>query len=383
MKSFRLRLACLGLVLFMVALCAIYADDVGRRIAFCRTNFTSTEVLSEQDAALRAFVGMNACTGNYPTSDLSFYVPSFMYIGAWPLAQQIEASISISQIPGAPANAHDELRKRLNALRYYWDDNPETPGYDAAVRSKWWHDSMYYDDNAWIGIALLELYRDNPDESWGLEKARRIFDLEKKGAFEAQSMREPGGVMWTQKNENQYRATVSTAGAAQLALRLFESTGDSQYLQFAREQFGWVEKTLSNENGLFIDGIEGNGNKNQSAFSYNQGLMLGNAVLLYKLTGESAFLSKAEAIADAALSLFTQEELRKQPPIFNAIFFKNLLLLDSVVHDPRYRATVETYADWIQLRTNPSNGLLVVKAGGESKQSLNQAAAVLIFSMLS
>ena len=54
-------------------------------------------------------------------------------------------------------------------------------------------------------------------------------------------------------------------------------------------------------------------------WSYNQGVMVGAGVLLYKLTGTSTYLSQAEQTASAAVAYFgTGPTLINQGPAFNA-----------------------------------------------------------------
>ncbi len=112
-------------------------------------------------------------------------------------------------------------------------------------------------------------------------------------------------------------------------------------------------------NGLFWDNIKLSGDIDETQWSYNQGSMLGANALLYRITGEQQYLMEAQRIADTALDYYaTDGRLYRQDPPFNAIFFKNLLLLDGVSHDPRYRAAMQEYADtvWHRYR-DPQTGL--------------------------
>ena len=74
--------------------------------------------------------------------------------------------------------------------------------------------------------------------------------------------------------------------------------------------------------------------------------------------------------------------LYKQDPPFNAIFFKNLLLLDSVDHNPRFRQAMQAYADevWTSLR-DPATGLFEFD-GSQPVKLLFQSAIVQIYATL-
>jgi hypothetical protein len=105
--------------------------------------------------------------------------------------------------------------------------------------------------------------------------------------------------------------------------------------------------------------------------------------LLYRITGESLYLQQAQRDAEAALAYFGRaDRYTSQPAIFNAIFFKNLLLLDSVHHDPQYREPMQAYADqvWNQVR-DPASDLFPF-APSQPVQLLDQAAMVQIYASL-
>jgi hypothetical protein len=75
--------------------------------------------------------------------------------------------------------------------------------------------------------------------------------------------------------------------------------------------------------------------------------MLGAGVLLFKATGNGQYLRDAKSVAAASLAFYnTPEILAKQGAAFNSIWFKNLLILDSVAPDPRYRKAMQAYADY-------------------------------------
>jgi hypothetical protein len=125
--------------------------------------------------------------------------------------------------------------------------------------------------------------------------------------------------------------------------------------------YDWVYDCMLAPNGLFWDHINLAGDIEKTQWSYNQGTMIGANVLLHRITGDNVYLDRANAIADKALDYYAGAgRLYRQDPPFNAIFFKNLLLLDAVDHDPRIRRTIQAYADevWRSAR-DPETGLFV------------------------
>jgi rhamnogalacturonyl hydrolase YesR len=126
--------------------------------------------------------------------------------------------------------------------------------------------------------------------------------------------------------------------------------------------FDWVNRYMRAPNGLYWDHVDLQGNVETTQWSYNQGVMLGAAALLYQATGDSAYLDQAVDIATRAISFFSRGgRLFTQDVIFDAIFFKNLLFLSSIRPDTRYRDALRAYADTLWEAVDPSTGLLKVQ----------------------
>ena len=94
-------------------------------------------------------------------------------------------------------------------------------------------------------------------------------------------------------------------------------------------------------------------------WSYNQGVMVGAGVLLYKLTGTTTYLSQAEQTASAAVVYCgTGPTLINQGPAFNAIYFRDLLLLNSVAPDDGYANEAQSFASSMWTQRQVSTGLI-------------------------
>jgi hypothetical protein len=142
-------------------------------------------------------------------------------------------------------------------------------------------------------------------------------------------------------------------------------------------------RQLRGPDGLFADNIDDDGNVEQTRWSYNQGTPIGACVQWHQLTGDQAPLDIARETASAAVAFYVAENrLWIQPPAFNAIFLRNLLLLDSVVPFPDGPALVEAYLDraWSDAR-DPDTGWFTGGGIGRYERggSLDQAALVQLF----
>ena len=110
--------------------------------------------------------------------------------------------------------------------------------------------------------------------------------------------------------------------------------------------------------------------------------MLGAAALLSRATGDGSYLDRAVQLAGKALDFYAQGgRIFSQDVIFNAIFFKNLLLLDTIRPDGRYRQALQAYADTLWQAVDSDTGLLAIQPYNPV-DLLVQAALVQLFGLL-
>ncbi len=309
------------------------------------------------------------------------------YSYVWPFSQAMAGTIDLAGIRSLRGAYAGDVQDRFAGLQLYWNDTTTPPGYDSYVRPPLGGGGdKFYDDNEWIGLELVQWYRMTGDPA-ALARARQIFELVVFGWDTDPTHPCPGGTFWTQAPWSQDRNTVSNGPGAELGLQLYEVTSDAaqkaHYLEWSTKMYDWVNGCLLAPNGLYWDHIDLAGNIEKTQWSYNQGTMIGANALFYRITGDRAYLDKANAIADAALAYYGGAgRLYKQDPPFNAIFFKNLLLLDSVDHDPRYRRAMQAYADevWKSVR-NPATGLFEFD-GARPVKLLFHSAMVQIYASL-
>jgi Glycosyl hydrolase family 76 len=327
-----------------------------------------------------------------------YYIPgSGLYQGEpfstlWPFSQALAATVAMATVPHLPFSFGTELHSRLIGLGSYLDNEnsgaPEgtftstLPAFDATVAPPAGPGGIkFYDDNDWVGIELARLYHlTRSPGALGYAEGIMAFEM---AAWQADpAFACPGGIPFSNSTENTERNTVTTAPAAELGLQLYRITHSAQYLQFALGAYEWVRHCLLQPNNLYADHISKRGAVEQAIWSYNQGSMIGAGTLLYQVTGNSAYLYQARQTAEVALAYFSPERLRAENPFFPSVYFRNLLYLDSVVHDPRGPKLAQGYVDyaWQYLRRS---GYLFVGGSPLSAQLLSQAAIVQIYALLS
>ncbi len=310
----------------------------------------------------------------------------------WPFSQALAATVSMAEIPALKATMGRELNARLVGLRSYLDtDNSGAPegtygsslaAFDGTVAPPAGPGgAKYYDDNDWIGIELMRAYKLTGNPAL-LGSAEGIMAFEMAGWQTSPELGCPGGLPFSNLAENTDRNTITTGPAAELALQLYKATHEPRYLQFALQAYEWVRTCLLEPNGLYGDHLNRQGQIEPHLWSYTQGAMIGAGTLLYQATGNGAYLYEARQTAKAALSYFTPERLGSEIPFFVSVYFRNLLYLDSVTHDPPGQKIAQAYVDyaWQHLRLSSD---LFVAGSPPAGQLLVQAAIIQIYALLS
>ncbi|MFC7880155.1 glycoside hydrolase family 76 protein [Isoptericola sp. NPDC057391] len=373
-----------ALACVMGAAAPAVADDVGRH----------GPDASPRTQAARAVASYEAMQEHlYADDGSSLYLEHFprkakdrTYSFEWPFSQAHVATLDLAGIPGRTGRQFvDDLADRDVGQERFWNAGGGTtglPGYDSYPRAPYGDGGdMFYDDNEWVALAKVQQYLDTGDAA-ALERAEEIFDLVVTGWDTDPSHPAPGGVFWTQATWSTDRNTVSTMPGAQLATRLYLITGERDYLRWAERMTDWTDRYLLAPDGLYWDNIKLDGSIDRTHWSYNQGVPVGTYALLYQATGDEEYLDKARAIARASYRYYvTEGRLDDQPMFFNSIWFKNLLLLESVTGGHTYRDAMTDYADaqWREVR-DPETGLF--PADGETTELLGQAAMVQIYATL-
>ncbi len=356
----------------------------------------------------------------YEAMQKNFYIPGTgLYLGEpysflWPFSQALAATVSVSNIPGQAATAastySSEFKVRLYGLQKYWNPTPppgeaiageqpeeeetgegsepaEAAGIAAPTLPSFNGEvvppggASYYDDNEWVGIELVRLYKEHHEASL-LEKAEQIMQFVMAGWSTNPKLACPGGVPFSDAPSNTERNTVTDGPAAELGVQLYRLTSNAAYLQFAETTYEWVRSCLRTPNELYYDHIRLHGAIDKTEWSYNQGSMMGAGVLLYQATGNGAYLYQARQTAKAALSYFTIPRLLSENPFFVSVYFRNLMYLDSVTHDPPGLTLAQTYINsvWVHQRLSDS---LFAFGSPPTTQLLDQAAVVQIYALLS
>jgi hypothetical protein len=339
----------------------------------------------------RALVAFEAMQKEYYIAGAGLYAGEpFSYL--WPFSQAFAATVSMAFVPHLGVSLSRELESRLTGLNSYLDtDNSGASegtytstlaAFDGAVAPPAGPGgTKYYDDNDWIGIEMVRLYQLTRNTAL-LGSAEGIMAFEMAGWQERPGLACEGGIPFSNDASNGERNTVTTAPAAQLGALLYRYSHNVAYLQFAEKAYAWVRTCLQQPANLYADHIGRRGVVEPALWSYNQGSMIGAGTLLYQFTGNPAYLYQARQTAQASLAYFTNEKLGSEIPFFVSVYFRNLLYLDSVTHDPPGQSIAQNYVNYAWQRLRLSNNMFVF-GSPPSAQLLVQAAIVQIYALLS
>ena len=251
----------------------------------------------------------------------ALYAPSATgsHVGeaSWQSASTLETLASVAH---ARPSAYGAVR---TAFAEAWDATGGVP-----------HDFEHFDDYGWWALALLRFARVPPpppstppssslkNESplSGTEllnyvgMARTVFEMYARDAWSNATC--GGGVNWGPVHgAPAYKNAITNELFLALAASLHEATGEARFGQWAARQWAWLADVGAGgamrgaaNGGLYNDGLSPDWvdpsrctNNNDTAYTYNQGVVLGGLAALHRATNDSSLLVAADATARAAM----------------------------------------------------------------------------------
>jgi predicted alpha-1,6-mannanase (GH76 family) len=178
------------------------------------------------------------------------------------------------------------------------------------------------------------------------------------------------------KQQLDYKNTPANAPLVILGARLYQITGEKQYLDYAQGAFDWLNENLVRPNGFVDDGMNRMGDKaidNQWEFTYNQGIYIGAALELSTCHGDDeAYVELASKNATASLDMLVKDGVFKvdgdggDEGLFKGIFYRYAgLLIDRLPEDSPIRKSLidftatSTDRMWANGEFNDSGAVLI------------------------
>jgi len=187
----------------------------------------------------------------------------------------------------------------------------------------------YFDDMLWFGLALERLGRIGKDDT-AISDAIALWRHCRTNGWNDTY----GWSMAWRTSQLDYKNTPANGPFSILGARLYELTGNEEYLNEAMDGFDWITRTLRCDSGFIHDGINrlGDGTIDiQWRFTYNQGLYIGAGTALAQATGDHSYLDAVTETIHAALTtltcgeVFVSEGDGGDEGLFKGIFYRYAL----------------------------------------------------------
>jgi hypothetical protein len=189
------------------------------------------------------------------------------------------------------------LDQFYRSLDSYWDPAGLVAGYEPS-QTLGVHD-RYYDDNAWMAIALTEAYQLTQDERY-LKRADQTLCFVLSG-WDPQL---GGGIWWHEQHRDGTKNTCSNAPAAVACLRLaaFSPEARAAELRLTADKIvRWTAANLQTDDGLFADRmVVATGRVIPGKLTYNSALMIRAMLGMYRCTADKRYLREAVRTGEAA-----------------------------------------------------------------------------------
>lgn len=209
----------------------------------------------------------------------------------------------------------------------------------------------YYDDMEWMALACLRAYSLTNDIKYK-NTAETLWADIKTGWSEELG----GGIAW-RKSQRNYKNTPANAPASILAARLYQLNNNPADLEWAVKIYNWQKNTLVDPStGLVWDGINRQGNNQIDKdwkFTYCQGVFIGAALELFKITKQEGYLNDANKTASYVIndSQLSPNGLLKDEGNGDGGLFKGILvryLTQLIIEGNLNASTRNKYAQFLE-----------------------------------
>lgn len=241
---------------------------------------------------------------SYPTQSGD---PSIAYL--WPYVGLVSGAATLTQLD---YNVNYTQMSDLYEKYYRTGANGNTiGGYGSSTNGVTGGGTRFYDDNAIVGISLLEAYNITKEQRF-LDRAARIVPFLQSGYDNLL-----GGALWWNEDEknipgngNSNKAACSNGYGTLFLLEYYKVCPASErtaVLSFAKTLYKWLKENLRDPGDkCYWNDVNTSGVVNKTKWTYNTGVMVQNGIRLYEITGEQQYLNEAIESAQGAYNFFVK-----------------------------------------------------------------------------
>lgn len=248
-----------------------------------------------------------------------------------------------------------ELVRELEQYRYR---SLEYRYYSAIVNGT---GEPYYDDNAWVVLALYELAK-TLDKDEYMQLSRDILDFVLSGESE------DGGIYW---KVNWSSRNVAAIGPAMVgALLHYQNNPEAELLETVKRLYEWTVTTLKDprdhvywDNAVYQEAT-GTEKIETTKWTYNSGTMIWSSLLLYEITGEEKYLNEATLTTKGSYDYFLTVDKQRgisyfpTSPWFNVYLTRAYREYANVTGETKYIEAFIDYADLALERGRDEKGYI-------------------------
>jgi hypothetical protein len=264
----------------------------------------------------------------------------------WPAAVHLAALTSAAQIDPF---WRPRLERFIAAMDAHWLNHAGVGAYDASANPQ--KADRYYDDNAWMALALLEAHWLTRDP----EHLRRADDA-LAFVLNGEDQQLGGGIYWHEQSRRS-KNSCSTGPAIVACLRLYQSTGNENYRVAAQRLYKWINSRLRDGDNLFFDRVDLAGRVERTKFSYNTAMMIVANCEWFDVTSDPRYLDDARKMASAGVRYWVDPQTGaiRDDAAFASLFAESLLQLYRRDGDPRCRDIALTSIRFVRDRNLDPN----------------------------
>ncbi|MCD8178453.1 MAG: glycoside hydrolase family 76 protein [Tannerellaceae bacterium] len=279
----------------------------------------------------------------------------------WPYSGMPSGLVALYKQTGEEKYLHLIEQQIIPGLQLYWDHTRLPACYQSYPLFNGESD-RFYDDNDWLAIDFCDLYELTGKKEY-LQKAIDLHTY----IYSGWDDKLEGGIYWCEQQQTS-KNTCSNAPAAVLCMKLYKQTGETKYLDQAKETYSWTKKFLEDpQDHVYWDNIRLDGGIGKEKYTYNSGQMIQAAVLLYEATKDDEYLQDARQTAAGSYSYFVSKrtnnrggsmEFYPDMPWFNVILLRGLVALAPYDTATAYIQTMKENVLYAWNYTRDENGLL-------------------------
>jgi hypothetical protein len=295
----------------------------------------------------------NSGTALFIEKDTPFNKPPHSFL--WPLCGLAQAANEMERLH--PDSAY--LEPVIAAIRHYYSEKAPSPGYHSYVFSEK-EEPRFYDDNQWIGLAYMDAYY-RTKKKFFLQDSEEIYRFMMTG-FDTVG----GGGLYWKEGDPGTKNTCSNGPGILLALQLYYATRIPTYLDTALLLYNWTNRFLLAPEGVYNDALKLPSKKiDKRKYTYNTGTMLQSNVLLYQITRQKKYLTRAQQLASAGLRVFYRQGRFPENYWFNVVLMRGYEALYKIDKNKKYLQIMLQYIDKVWEEDKDEKNLFGKKMSNE------------------